>query len=67
MISDDEESDYDSNDESREKKRELFRKKKQEKRYKSIRNYEKSFQCEKCDFTGKTEGGFKTHKTKTHK
>ena len=65
--SDDEVSDYDSNEESREKAREAFRKKKQEKRYNEIRNCKKnSFKCEKCKFTGKTEGGLKTHQRIKH-
>ena len=64
--SDDEESDYDSNDESRERKREVFRKKKQEKRYKMIENDKKNNKCEKCDFIGKSEGGLKTHRRKKH-
>ena len=57
--SDDEESDFESDDEKREKNRELFSKKKQEKRNMNNR-------CEKCDFMGKTSAGLKTHVRKKH-
>ena len=57
-----------SPEESRQKTREAFRKRKQEKRYNEIRNCKKSsFKCEKCEFTGKTEGGLKKHQRVKHK
>ena len=56
---DDEESEYESNNEKREKSRELFRKKKQEERNKQIK-------CEKCGFIGKSLAGLKTHVRKKH-
>ena len=66
--SEDDESDYDSDEESREKKRQKFRNKKQENRLKAIREDKmKSFQCENCEFKGKTEAGLKTHKRIKHR
>ena len=57
--SDDEESEYESNDEKRERSRELFSKRNQE-----VRNMKNK--CEKCDFMGKTSAGLKTHVRKKH-
>ena len=56
----DEESEYESNDEIREKRRELFRKTKAEARKGNLN-------CKMCDFKGKNEAGLKTHITKKHK
>ena len=56
----DEESDYEPNEEIREKRREEFRKVKAEARKKNIN-------CKKCDFKAKNEAGLKTHVTKKHK
>ena len=56
----DTESDYESDEEKREKRREESREKKRLK--KSSRT-----KCDACDFTGKTEAGLKSHKTKRHK
>ena len=56
----DEESDYESNDEIREKNREMFRKTKEEARRKNTN-------CKECDFKAKNESGLKTHVTKKHK
>ena len=56
----DEESDYEPNEEIREKRREEFRKVKAEARKKNIN-------CKKCDFKAKNEAGLKTHITKKHK
>ena len=56
----DEESEYESNDEIRENRRELFRKTKAEARKKNIN-------CKICDFKAKNEAGLKTHITKKHK
>ena len=58
----DEESDYESNDEIREKKREMFRKTKAEARRNDI-----NIICKLCDFKGKNESGLKTHMTRKHK
>ena len=59
--SDDEESDFEPDDDKREKCRELFRKKKQEER-----NRTRLLSCEKCDFLGKNTAGLKTHMRKKH-
>ena len=56
----DEESDYESDDNIREKRREIFRRKKAE-----IRN--KSNLCELCDFKAKNSEGLKTHIRMKHK
>ena len=56
----DEESDYESNDEIREKNREEFR------LSKIIKIIQKK-RCDICDFIGKTEEGLKYHKTKKHR
>ena len=56
----DEESEYESNDEIREKRRELFRKTKAEARKGNL-NYKN------WDFKAKSEAGMKTHITKKHK
>ena len=53
----DEESDYETNDEIREKKREIFRKTKEEARRKNTN-------CKECDFKAKNESGLKTKKHK---
>ena len=58
--SDDEESDYESNDEIREKNREEFR------LQKIVKTRQKK-KCDICDFIGKTEAGLKTHRTKKHR
>ena len=58
--SNDTESDYESDEETRERNREKSRENKRLK--KSVKN-----KCDKCDFTGKTEAGLKSHKTKKHK
>ena len=59
-ASDGTESDYKSDEEKRERKREESREKK---RLKRSRNNT----CDVCNFTGKTEAGLKSHKTKKHK
>ena len=56
----DEESDYESNDEIREERRYLFRKKKAEARRKTTN-------CNEGDFKAKNDSGLKTPKTKKHK
>ena len=56
--SNDEESDYESNDETRRMNRDNFILKKIEERRK---------RCNICDFVGKTEAGLKTHMHKKHK
>ena len=48
-----------SDEEKREKSREIFKKRKQEQR--STEN-----KCKICEFTGKTSGGLKTHMRKKH-
>ena len=58
--SNDTESDYESDEETRERNREKSRENKRLK--KSVKN-----KCDKCDFTGKTEAGLKSHKTKSTK
>ena len=66
--SDDDESDYDSDDESREKKRQIFRNMKQKNRLKNIREENNTiYQCENCEFIGKTEAGLNTHRRIKHK
>ena len=56
----DEESDYESNDEIREERRDLFRKKKAQARRKTTN-------CDECAFKAKNEPGLKTHQSKKHK
>ena len=56
---DDTESDYESNEEIREKRREISRKRKIEKRRKKV-------ECNLCDFKAKNETGLKTHVRKKH-
>ena len=58
----DEESDYESNDEIREKKREMFRKTKAEARKNNI-----NIICKICDFKAKNKSGLKTHIARKHK
>lgn len=58
--SDDEESDYESNDEIRENNREEFR------LQKIVKTRQKK-KCDICDFRGKTEAGLQTHKTEKHR
>ena len=55
----DSESDYESNDELRERRRELFRKKKSDAR-------RKTNNCDVCGFVAKNETGMKTHKRMKH-
>ena len=55
----DEDSEFESDDEIREKKRELFRKRKSETR-------RRVNVCEICGFMGKNETGLKTHKRMKH-
>ena len=51
-----------------ERKQEKPSERKTGKRYNKIKNCKKSsFKCEKCEFTGKTEGGLKTHQRIKHK
>ena len=56
----DSESDYEPDDQMREKRRELFRKRKSDAR-KKINN------CEVCGFTAKNVTGFKTRQRMKHK
>ena len=56
---DDTESDYESNEEIREKRREISRKRKIEKRRKKV-------ECDLCDFKAKNETGLKTHIRRKH-
>ena len=56
----DEESDYESNEDIREERRDQFRRKKAEARRKNT-------SCKECDFKAKNESGLKTHVTKKHK
>ena len=58
--SEDEESDYESNDEIRENNREEFR------LMKIVKHRQKK-KCNTCDFIGKTEADLKSHKTKKHR
>ena len=66
--SSDELSDYDSDAESRELTRQIFRKKKQEERLASILadKYHLERKCEECEFVGKTASGLKMHVTEKH-
>ena len=56
----DEESDYESDDDIREKRREIFRRKKAEERFKTNL-------CQVCDFKAKNAAGLKTHQRMKHK
>ena len=56
----DEESDYESNEDIREERRDQFRRKKAEARRKNT-------SCKECYFKAKNESGLKTHVTKKHK
>ena len=58
--SNDEESDYESDEDIRATNRMIFRLKKAEELRKEIK-------CDICDFTMKSEVGLKSHKTKKHK
>ena len=58
--SNDDESEYESDDDIRENNRLNFILKK-------IEEHKKKIKCDKCNFTAKTQGGLKTHKTKKHK
>ena len=58
-CSDDEESEYESDEEKRASNRYIFRLKKAE-------ELRKDLKCDVCQFTTKSEAGLKSHKTKKH-
>ena len=58
--SNDEESEYESDEETKKNNRLIFRLKK-------VEELRKKIKCDICDFTTKSEVGLKSHKTKKHK